>query len=214
MQWKQSLISQVDLYKDYKPTEFRYSEFDQKRDLFKKVFIFGAFQNDFEFLLSAKYLDDSEDKAKLGYHVITPFITTDGDVIFVNRGWIPEDLKDKEKRKDSQIVSLLETPLFGMVRESGGKAPWFMPQNMPEKDIWFWIELPEMIKKLQEKSDLQNIKPVLIQQIVPTALNDFKYPIPISGDIEFYNQHLTYVITWFSLAFVMLGMWWAWSRKK
>ncbi len=216
LQWKENLITQVAKFKDQQPEEFSIKNYDPEKDLFKKVYLFGAFQNDQEMLLDAKYFDESREKASLGYHVITPFITTEGVVVFVNRGWIPEDMKDQDKRKDSLVTALIETPLEGMIRESHGEAPWYMPHNVPEKNVWFWIDLPEMTKKLKEDSDIENanIKPILIQQTVPTAFNDFKYPVPISGDIEFYNQHMIYIITWFSLAFVVLGMWAWWSKKQ
>ncbi|MDX1949929.1 MAG: SURF1 family cytochrome oxidase biogenesis protein, partial [Rickettsiales bacterium] len=101
-----------------------------------------------------------------------------------------------------------------MIRESHGKAPWYMPTNVPQKDIWFWIDLERMKNRLSEKSDLKNIKTILVQQVENSSKDGFKYPIAIDADIKFYNQHLTYVITWFSLAFVSLFMWWIWSRKN
>lgn len=214
LQWKEKLITQVEKYKEQAPEEFSVRTYDPEKDLFKKVYLYGAFLNEHEMLLGAKYLDEERDKATLGYHLITPFLTTEGVVVFVNRGWIPEDMKDQEKRKDSLVTSLIETPLEGMIRESHGKAPWYMPRNMPEKDVWFWIDLPEMEKKVREKGAFSDVRPILIQQIVPTATNGFKYPLPISGKLEFYNQHMTYIITWFSLAFALLGMWAWWSRKN
>jgi len=214
MNWKKGLIKQVEMYKAEDPVQFRIDDFDQKRDLFKKVFLFGKFLHENEILLSAKYFSATQDKNELGYHVITPFITTDGAIVFVNRGWVPEKYKTRESRPDSLYENNVETTIEGVVRESSGQAPWYMPQNMPEKNVWFWIDIPAMIKSLKDKTELQNIRPVLIQQTNLTTKNDFKYPVPISGDIQFYNQHLTYVITWFSMALMTLVMWGIYIRKN
>jgi surfeit locus 1 family protein len=207
LQWKESLISQVQKFKDEKPEEFSIKNYKPEEDLFKKVFLVGAFLHDYEILLSAKYFSEERDKNELGYHVITPFLTTEGIVVFVNRGWIPEKFKEKSSRKKSLYRTNIEIPLRGIIRESKGKAPWYMPQNSPEKNIWFWIDLPEMAKKLEGDSKLKNIQQILIQQTQATNYKNFKYPVPISENLQFYNQHLVYVITWFSLAFVIFLMW-------
>jgi cytochrome oxidase assembly protein ShyY1 len=141
-------------------------------------------------------------------------LTTEGVVIFVNRGWVPEQYKVKESRPDSLYEGNIETTIEGIIRENHGKAPWFMPQNDRQKNIWFWIDLPEMIMMLKDKTDLQNIRPVLIQQTSLTTKNNFKYPQPISADIEFYNQHLTYVITWFTMSLMIFLMLFIHNRKK
>lgn len=214
LQWKNNLIQQVEKFKDEPPVEFRSADYNPENDLFKKVVLYGAFQHQYEMLLSAKYLTEEQDKSELGYHVITPFLTTEGKVVFVNRGWIPEEYKDQAKRPDSLYKTNIEIPLQGIIRENGGKAPWYMPQNMPQKNIWFWIDLPEMAKKLESGSTFKDIQPVLIQQTEATNYNDFKYPLPISGKLEFYNQHFTYILTWFSLAFVIFGMWVYYLRKE
>ncbi len=213
LQWKQNLINQVEKYKNKKPENFEILNFNQEEDLFKKVNLYGAFLHEYEILLSAKYLNESNDKSVLGYHIITPFLLVTGEVIFVNRGWIPEKLKKQNSRKDSLSEAFIDVPMQAIIRESAGNAPWYMPQNMPEKDIWFWIDLTSMKERLYKKSKIKNIKTILVQQVGNNSKNNYKYPIAISSDIQFYNQHLTYVITWFSLAFVILFMWWMWSKR-
>lgn len=214
LQWKESLINQVAKYENEPPIEFKIAEYNSENDLFKKVMLFGAFLHDYEMLLSAKYKNEDRQKEGLGYHIITPFLTIEGQVVFVNRGWIPEELKDKSKRPDSLYRTNIEIPLQGIIRESKGHAPWYMPQNSPEKNIWFWIELDKMSKKLESESTLKNIQQILIQQTEPTNYNQFKYPEPISGKIEFYNQHFVYAITWFLMAFAIFGMWVYYLKKE
>lgn len=214
LRWKQALQWQLEKYEDTKPEQFRLQLHDPVNHLYKPIFAFGAFMHDYEFLLHAKYFDESRDKKQIGYHVVTPFLTDEGVIIFVNRGWIPEDLKEKEVREASLMPHNMEEPIIGIVRKSKGKAPWFMPQNMPEKNVWFWLDIPEMAKKLDEISDFDKIAPVLVQQTNLTTMDNFEYPIPISAEIKLYNEHLTYVITWFLLAFITIIMWIIWLKKN
>jgi len=214
MRWKQSLIAQTEKYRDAAPVEFSYENYDVKRDLFKKVFFHGKFLHDKEILLTAKYRDGERDKAELGFHVITPYLTTEGIIIFVNRGWIPEKYKIQSTRPQSLYEGNIETAILGMMRENQGNAPWYMPQNLPEKNIWFWIDMPAMIKALQDRYSLENIHSVLVQQTNLTTANNFPYPEPLNDDIVFYNQHLSYVITWFAMALVILVMWLYYMRSR
>ena len=214
MRWKEELIFQVNKYELLNPEEFKFDQYEGKANLFKKVYLYGAFMHDREFLLQAKYFDESRDKKTLGYHVITPFATTENIVVFVNRGWVPEKYKESKNRPESLTPHNLEKPLKAIIRQSHGSAPWYMPQNEPEKNSWFWIDIPEMVKFIKREEGITNVKPILFQQAFTTSIDGFKYPIPISTEIKFYNQHLTYIITWFSLAFVFLAMWYWWLRKQ
>lgn len=214
MAWKQNLIDQVNKFENQPPEEFALESLDQKNDLYKKVMLFGTYLHDQEILLAAKYFSEAREKNKIGYHVITPFLTTKNIVLFINRGWIPEDLKSPESRPDSQYQVNADTVIEGRIRKNQGQAPWYLPQNMPDKNIWFWIDLPEMKRKLEEKSGRKNIKQVLIQQTNLVTANNFEYPIPVSDKIEFHNQHLMYVITWFSLAVIIFIMWLVYLRKE
>ncbi len=206
MEWKQGLISQAEKYRNAAPVEFTPQGYDAKANLFQKVLLRGRFLNENEMLLSAKYRSVERDKNEMGFHVLTPFRTNAGDVIFINRGWIPEDQK-KAKRTGSGAVVV-----EGVLRENHGKAPWYMPQNVPHDDVWFWIDIPEMSKRLEEKYQLKNIKPVLVQQVKPVAGE--QYPESLNAGFHFYNQHLTYVITWFSLAGLTLIMLVIYNRKN
>jgi surfeit locus 1 family protein len=214
LRWKNSLINQLDKYKDTEYVDFDSRSFNQNNDLFKKVNLYGSFLHENEILLHAKYLNSERKKKEIGYHVITPFVTTDGTIVLVNRGWVPEEYKTINDRTESRVQNNIDQPVQGIIRKSKGKAPWFMPKNMPEKDVWFWANIPEIIDRLKATTELENIKPVYVQQTNLTTYNDFQYPIPVSENIEFYNQHLTYVITWFSLAFITALMWFFWLRSE
>ncbi len=214
LKWKENLLWQLEKYQDSKPVEFSILNHDPINHLYKKVFLFGKFLHDEEILLAAKYFSAEREKKEIGYHVVTPFLTSEGIVVLVNRGWIPEEMKDQETRKQSLISHNMEIPLVGIIRKSSGKAPWFMPQNMPERNIWFWLDIPVIIDFLEAKEDIKNLRPVLIQQTNVTSYEGFEYPIPVSEEIKLKNDHMYYAITWFLIAFATLGMWYFWLRKQ
>lgn len=53
----------------------------------------------------------------------------------MNRGWIHQNLRPKEKREASLIKD--EVELVGIVRLTEHRAP-FMPKNNPVKGSWFY----------------------------------------------------------------------------
>lgn len=56
-------------------------------------------------------------------------------MILINRGWIPQGLRPKEKRQPSMITG--EVGLTGVVRLTETRGP-FMPKNNPVKGSWFY----------------------------------------------------------------------------
>ena len=47
----------------------------------------GRFDTEHEVVVRRRVNADEE----VGFHVLTPFVLTDGKVLLVNRGWIPAD---------------------------------------------------------------------------------------------------------------------------
>lgn len=57
------------------------------------------------------------------------------ETILINRGWVPNDMKNPKNRSDGQVTH--EMDLIGTVRFSENR-PQFMPKNVPEKGVWFY----------------------------------------------------------------------------
>ena len=77
----------------------------------RQIEIIGHFKNDAHFLLDNQIL-----KGQVGYLVLTPFETSTGHVILVNRGWLPQEKYRKNLPtiepidKTIKIKGLLEIP--------------------------------------------------------------------------------------------------------
>lgn len=131
-----------------------------------------------------------------GYWWMMPFVRDDGEIIFVNRGFIPmknfmaQDFYDKNSFKEQTVAGLLHMT---------EKDSRFIRKNNPEKHIWYNRNISQMREYLQ----LDKAK------VAPYFLDSFQDPsrtIPIGSltNTNLPNNHLSYAITWFSLAFGML----------
>lgn len=74
-----------------------------------------------------------------GYVIICPFVLDSGDVVLINRGWVPLDLKDSRTRpKDNEVVTVT-----GVLRETEERGK-YVPENSPKMSEWYYINLEQM----------------------------------------------------------------------
>lgn len=129
-------------------------------------------------------------EAGAGYLVISGFETTDGRLVMVDRGFVP----DGARRSPRPPVALVVRGNLHWPQEAGGATP---APNLAE-GIWFARDVGAMAAQL-------GTEPVLI--VAAAAEGDLQgvVPIPVgTGGIP--NNHLQYAITWFLLAAVWAGM--------
>lgn len=131
-----------------------------------------------------------------GFFLITPFVLEDdGRIILVNRGFAPAG--KGATPPGLQTVSGIIRPL--------AKRRIFSPHNFPDKNIWFYEDIPAMAKATGLK-----LEPVAVEAV--GRKQPGVYPIPSDGTIFIYNHHLQYAVTWFSLAVIALVMFGAYYR--
>jgi len=125
-----------------------------------------------------------------GYRLITAFELVDGRTIMVDRGFtsvrvpmpkIPDGM--------GQVIGNLQWP---------EEVDSFTPSNDLEANIWFARDVPSLSAHL-------SAEPILLVLRDSSFDNDEATPLPkMVANIP--NDHLNYAITWFSLAFIWLGM--------
>ena len=96
----------------------------------------GQFLHDKE-----RYLFAHDSKFGSGYHVFTPLKRADGIVVFVNRGFVPSELKDFAKRESGQVTGDVE--IVGLVRRPEEPGT-FTPANDVDGNLWYWRDLSGM----------------------------------------------------------------------
>ena len=191
--WKSDLISEYNNNFEKQPVTIDEVLKDSLNYKFRKVLVKGEFDNDKEIQLIGKTYEGNA-----GYHIITPFFLENNKIIYINRGWVPKKYIKKESRGFSLISG--ETEIIGLIRMPQKKG-YFVPENEPDNGFWFTIKPTEIKKHL--KID----KETFIIKFYVDALRQEKkinLPIGIKEKINIRNQHLSYAITWYSLAIVLM----------
>ena len=81
---------------------------------------------------------------------------------------------------------------------SGNVPGWVTPDNVPDENFWYWIDLPSLYGHA-------GLEPRDYLIDAGAAANPGGYPIGGQTKIELRNEHLQYVVIWYALA-ACLGM--------
>lgn len=199
--WKVELLDTLATQLAAEPTEMPSGDLNADEWNYRRVFMNGTFDYSKEAHLFAH-----AEKGRKGFHIISPFTRSDtGEVILVNRGFVPERLKEAEKRAQGNIEG--EVRISGVVRQPWEKAYSFLPESNAKTNVWLYGELKEMAAHMQVDA-----APVFVE------LDDMKLPgiFPLGGQtrISVPNNHIQYAITWFSLAVAMLVIFGLYAVKR
>lgn len=173
------------------------------RDLeFRHVSAKGVFLNDKEIFLGAT----SED-GESGYQILTPLRQADGRIVFVDRGFIPSEIKDRAKRRAGEPTGYVR--IEGLLRlPPEGRPNWFLPDNRPDLNYWFWVDLPAMAAA----DKLERVAPFYID--ADATPNPGGWPRGGVTRLDLPNNHLQYAITWFSMAVAMIVIYVLFHRRN
>lgn len=175
---------------------------------FTRVRLEGRFLHDQEFHLGAR-----TDNGRVGYHIVTPFALTDGRVVLVDRGWVPENRRDPITRVEGQIEGPMT--IEGLLRTGGWKGFDFArPPNKPEERFYFWLDLPVMAQTLVEAGVSE--APVITEVYVDAVASEVPGGLPVGGQtrVNLPNDHLEYAITWYAFAVILAVIWFLYSYRR
>jgi len=159
---------------------------------YRRVMVAGEFLHDREILRIA-----AGETGGSRYDVLTPLREADGRVVFVDRGLIPVDLQDPAKRAAGQPAGLVR--VTGILRLPPQEKPSvFLPENKPERNLWFWLDLPAMAAAAK----VAEVAPFYI--VADATPNPGGWPKGREVAEPLPNNHLQYAITWFALAIAAL----------
>jgi surfeit locus 1 family protein len=132
-----------------------------------------------------------------GWQVVTPFRSSDGIFVLVDRGVVPDTMR-------ATVATPAEpVELLGIVRRHGaGRGP-FTPDNDDAANIWYWWDVPAMLALSDIPADLK-VAPFVVQ-LLPVE-GDATFPRPQRPDAGLRSNHLQYAITWFALALVLAAV--------
>jgi surfeit locus 1 family protein len=199
--WKRELISQRQAAVAAAPIVAPRS-LEKARNLeFHPIIDEGVFLHAKEIFLGA-----TSEAGRNGYQVLTPLQESGGRIVFVNRGFIPAELKDPAKRSDGQIAGAVRVQ--GLLRLPPAEKPaWFLPDNRADLNYWFWVDLPAMAAA----DGLDRVAPFYID--ADATPNPGGWPKGAVTRLELRNDHLQYAITWFSLAVALIVIYFLYHRR-
>jgi surfeit locus 1 family protein len=140
----------------------------------------------------------------VGVDVVTPLFQENGQTVLVDRGFVPDALRDPKTRAAGQVEG--EVSLTGVLRLPQ-QPGMFTPAPDRERRLWFVKDVPNMAAALGVAAP-----PVLIE--ADATPNPGGWPLGGVTRVEFPNDHLQYAITWFGLALALLTVYLLYHRKR
>lgn len=196
LQWKEHLVAEIETRRHAVPADLASVERKAKAgdDIdYLPVTTSGTFDHAHEQYFFATY--DGE----VGYHVYTPLIVGDGRIVFVNRGFVAEAMRDQAKRIEGQVPGT--ATVTGLARARlDGKPSWVVPDNEPARRLYFWKDLDAMAASAAVPKD----KLVAFFIDADAAPNPGGWPRGGVTQIDLPNNHLSYALTWYGLAVVLV----------
>ncbi len=150
-------------------------------------------------------------EGRTGFYVYTPLKLTDGRTIFVNRGFVPYEMKEPATRAEGEVSG--EQAITGYARAKlPGKPSMLVPDNDLAKNIFYWKDLDAMAAS----TGLSDVIPFFVDADA-SVTNPGGWPKGGVTQFDLPNNHLQYAVTWYGLAAALLavvfGMWWR-SRER
>jgi len=212
--WKKNLIKELDAKTKGAPAELPDDLNELEHKEYYNFKVKGVFEHDKEMFISPRQelgLEESGDRGGMvssshgiGSHVITPLVITqgihEGLRIIINRGWVPLKKMDPTTRVQGQIEG--EVEIVGILRHTDKGS--YVADNDKQSNVWQKRDLYGLAEKL-------NALPVFLDANIASSVEGG----PIGGQtrVNLRNEHMSYILTWFSLSVLTSAMWMYRYRK-
>jgi surfeit locus 1 family protein len=136
--WKEALIASLTQRLAAPPGSLpapaTWPNLDPADDEYRRVKFTAQFDHAAEALVYGAASAFRPDVSGPGYWVFTPARLTDGGIVMVNRGFVPEDRKDPQSRAAGQVSGLVV--ITGALRWPDTRH-WFTPADDTAHNLWF-----------------------------------------------------------------------------
>jgi surfeit locus 1 family protein len=205
LQWKEGLIAEIEARVHAKPISLddAVARARAGQDVsYLRVRVDGKFDNGKE-----RYLFALSDGAP-GWHVITPLTTPEGEVVLIDRGFVPDAFKDPSSRPQGELNEAVTVTGLARPPETQGV---FIPNNEPDQNRWFWHDLSATAKSMFG-SGAPAVAPFFLEAERSTIPDGW----PLGGQtrLDLPNNHLQYAITWFLLALCLVVIYVIYVRSR
>ena len=199
LDWKLDLIERIETRVGAAPVtappRAEWDRIDRRRHEYLRVAISGRFLHDRETLVQALTERGG------GYWVLTPLRTPVGEVVLVNRGFVPTEALDRWRQAERPAG---EQRVTGLLRlsEPGGIP---LRRNDPVAGRWYSRD----VDAIARARGLDRVAP---EWVAPYFIDADAAPnpggLPVGGmtRLNFRNAHLVYALTWYGLALLLVAM--------
>lgn len=199
LHWKEALLATIEARTKAEPLSLHDAQllYGRTGDVdYTPVVATGEFMHEAERHFFATWQGAS------GYYVYTPLKLEDGRVVFVNRGFVPFDRKDAMTRQQGQVAGA--QTVTGLARNPlPGKPSVMLPDNDPDKNIFYWKDLRAMAILSGLDVD-RGVLPFFID--ADARPNPGGLPRGGVTIVSLPNNHLQYAVTWYGLAAALAGV--------
>ncbi len=199
--WKEALIATIDQRLAAQPVPLparaTWSTLDPAAEEFRRVAFAAQFLNDEEALVYTTGSSLRTDVSGVGYWVFTPARLADGAVVMVDRGFVPEARRDPKTRAEGHASG--RTEVIGVLRwpEEPGL---FTPPADPSANLWFARDPAAMAAA----KGIGVVAPFYVEQEGPVPPGGLPRPGRLHPNLP--NNHLSYAITWYALAVILVAV--------
>jgi surfeit locus 1 family protein len=198
--WKEDLIAALKARLAEPPAALpmteTWNDLAPAQDEYWRVRFTATFDYTGEALIYATASSFRPDAKGSGYWVITPARLTDGSVVMVNRGFIPEARKDRTARRFGDIAGPVE--IIGALRWPDERH-WYTPAADLARNVWFDRDIAAIA---EAKGLSGRIAPFYVEQESPVPPGGLPQPGKLA--ITLRNAHLGYAVTWYGLALALV----------
>lgn len=192
LQWKKKIIEELERNLASPPMEVPENLLYEEQILlnYHPMYATGEYEHEKEIHLGPRYCDGT-----IGYKIITPLRRASGSSILINRGWVPKDKKDPSTRPETLIKG--PVTVHGLLRLREHPGP-FNPPNDAAHNQWIWLDTHFMAESCGGQT-----RPIILD-----AIESGPNSLPLGGktNVEVFNRHLEYAVTWGTLGTILLGM--------
>ncbi|MCU5781172.1 surfeit locus protein 1 [Alcanivorax balearicus MACL04] len=190
--WKLDLIERVshrvDAPAEPAPGPAEWPRISREQHEYRHVQLSGTFLADRVSLVQASTELGS------GYWVMTPLKRDDGTVVLINRGYVPQQQRDRAAAGAWTPEGKVRVSGLLRLSEPGGG---FLRDNVPAESRWYSRD----VAAIARTHDLTRVAPYFVDADAGPAPAEG----PVGGltVVSFHNNHLVYAITWYTLALMV-----------
>ncbi len=187
MAWKDALIARVEARLRAAPVappeRSRWSTIDEARDGYRRVRLVGTF------LPVPEARTQAVTELGAGYWALAPLRMANGDILFVNRGFVPSGAVGAAPPAGRvEVVGLLR------MNEPGGG---FLRRNRPDDGRWYSRDVAAIARSRGLPAEA--VAPFFVDAAADPAVAG-GWPRAGLTVVRFRDSHLSYALTWFGLA--------------